>query len=175
MKRALLSGAALLATLLAGQLTVQAERNVHVPGTACNPRLSDVSKIQYNNMSAVNEATSSAKVACPFMYQTDWVNKPSNLFLRVIDRSTSANVSCTVYAFAFDDLPGTVWQKTATSVGTSDPDTGNILQDINAPNEEGIQLSDAPGLVFTVTCTLPASSTTSNRSEVVDYQLGQGT
>ena len=164
-----------LALLLAPSPMAHAERNVHVPGTACSPKKADVSKINYTNISAVNEANSSAQVVCPVHFRETSTNIPSNMFIRVIDRSTSANVSCTVYAIPDGSLPGVVYQKTSSSSGTSDPDTGLLLQDIDHEFDEGTVIRDAPGWVFTITCTLPAATSSSTRSEIVDYQLGQGT
>ncbi len=167
--------AVLAAGLLLCELDVHAERNMHTPGTACSPRKADVDKINYTSTSAVNESTTStAQVVCPIQLRSDSVNKPSNVFIRVIDRSTSADVSCTLFAFADGHLPGTIYQKTAKSSGTKDP-AGNLIQDINHGSDEGINVADAPGLVFTMTCTLPAAGGSSTRSEILDYQLGQGT
>jgi hypothetical protein len=175
--RLFVAGGALAATLLGAPFAVHAEKNVKAPGTICSPIKGDVSKINYTNTSVVNESTSSAKVMCPVILQSDNVNKPSNMFTRVIDRSTSADVKCRVYRFAYE--VGQVWQSAeASSHGIVSPSDGSILQDIDPDGSgDGIILHDdaAPGFVLSMTCTLPGASSSSTRSEIVNFQMGQGT
>ena len=175
----LVFAAVVLAGATAAPLAVHADRNLHIPGTACTPIKADVGKIGYTGTSAVNESTSQATVVCPINYQSDTTHRPSNLFMRVIDRnrgsdSTSANnVSCTVYVFTHDG-PGTVFSNTAKSKGAlndPDPSDPNPIQDIDAPGgDEGINVISATGLVYSMTCKIPGS-TSLGRSEIVDYQL----
>jgi hypothetical protein len=176
-RRLLLAGGAMAATVLGVQLAVHAEKNVKEPGTFCSPIKGDIGKINYTNTSVINESTSSAKVMCPVIFHADSVNRPGNMFPRVIDRNTSANITCRVFGFPFDNVDtGQVWQSPQVSTsGTTDPITGNTLQDMDDGSGDGIVLTDVMGFVLTMTCTLPGAPSSSTRSEIVNYQLGQST
>ena len=110
-------------TVAVVSLVAHADRNAHVPGTACTPRKSDVGRINYNNTSAINDDTAStARVACPVFYESQGTldangehNKPSNLFIRVIDRNRTADVSCTLSVYQNDNIGSPIWQRTAKS------------------------------------------------------------
>lgn len=162
MFRTRLTGVAALAIALCGQLPAFAGLDIDVPGNACRPRKSDVSKIQFGTMSTINEATSSATVVCPVHYQDNPQGSNPNIFrIRMIDRSTSANISCKVMSF-HDLEPGMLFQVTVNSSGSS-----------SSQIERTVTLDPNFGAMFTMTCTLPASSSSSNRSEIVSYKLEQ--
>jgi hypothetical protein len=179
MSRNLIAGAAVLLATLLGQDLGRAQDPVavpddaiHVAGTACRPRKSDVSKTNYNNTSIVNESSSSAKVACPVHLQENgFFLTPNDMEIFAFDRSSSSNITCTL--FAFDGAsPGTIFQEPAVSSGTKDPVTGKSLQMLRGI-DGAIELSGFQGLhMFSLTCTLPGASDSSPRSEIVDYRIG---
>ena len=166
-RRPLAAMAALIAGSLFSQATPRADNTVHVAGTACRPRKADVSKTNYNNTSIVNEATSSATVVCPVQYQDDPFASPVSFEIFVIDRSTSSNISCTLFGFAdLDIAPGNIFQEAGNSVGS-----GTAVQPLQTIDGNAFDIQGVPGLNFTFNCTLPSSSSSSNRSSVVSSRL----
>lgn len=149
--------------------TAGADQNIHVPATACSPKKSDVSKTQYNGSRIQNESTSSsAVVVCPVNYRDDPNHGPSNFFIRVIDRNSSSDVSCTLRVFE-EFTTNVMFQSTVASSGSS-----TDVQDLDDGSGDGIVLNPFAGFsMFNVECTLPKDPGSSARSAVVNYQLGQ--
>jgi hypothetical protein len=162
-----LGGLTVLAVVICGQMVARASRDIHLPGTACRPRKGDVGKVQLGNQSLVNEDSASATVACPITYQDNPAGSdPSSFKARVIDRSTSGNVSCTLFAFPELEIPtgGQLFQTTRTTSGN-----GSTIRELafTVP-DESLHFQ-----VYTMTCTLPGASSSSTRSEIFDYTLYQ--
>jgi hypothetical protein len=173
-----LSAAAALLVALAPAF-VHARRDVAIPGTACKPVKADVGKINYTATTVVNESTSQATVVCPFVYPSRPDLRPGQVFLRVIDRNNGANsdttnIVCTVFVFTHDG-PGVVFTEKAKSTGSLNPDDpSNPIVDLDGVSGgDGIHLDGSVGLVYSMTCKLPGS-TSLGRSEIVDYQLAPG-
>ncbi len=169
MSRIAAGAVALIAVTFASQAALRSE-TIHVPGTACRPKKSDVSKTNYNSTSIVNEATSSATVVCPVHYQDSPVENPIDLQIFVIDRSSSSNITCTVTGFPDLDIsPGAIFQESGSSSGSK-----SSIQPIVGIDGVAFDLQGFEGLMFTFSCSLPSSSSSSNRNEVVDYVLENG-
>ena len=138
-----------------------------MPGNACRPKKADVSKIQLGTLSAVNEATTSATVVCPFHYQSNPVGvEPRSVKIRMINRSgsSSTNISCTVFSFNDNDIttPGNVFQATVTRSGsTASMQTATVTS------------TAFPGNMFSISCTLPGAPDSGKRSEIVNNQIVQ--
>jgi hypothetical protein len=177
--------AALFVAVLLGPDIASADRIVHIPGTGCSPRKSDVGKINYgDDLGVINEDSSSAKVACPIFYESDSgmhasgeQNHPNDIFIRVLDRSSSASggtgtsskIYCDVFGFLDDDIGSPIFQKRADKKSILDP--ANIVTEITHLDDQGVLIVESPGLVYTMTCTIPGASSSSKRSEILDYQL----
>jgi hypothetical protein len=169
MSRKAIAIVSLFAPIFGLILTAHADNNVHIPGTACSPRKSDVGKTQYNTVRIQNESTSSsATVACPVHYEDDANHGPTNFFVRVVDRNSSSDVSCTLRIF--DEFSTTVlFQSTVRSSGNS-----TAVQDLDDGSGDGIELDPFAGFaMMSMDCTLPLDPGSSHRSAVVNYQLGQ--
>jgi hypothetical protein len=173
-----------LAVALFPQLTARADRDVVIPGTACKPGKNDVGKINYSATSAVNESTSQATVVCPFNYPSAVAKRPSNAFVRVIDRNggsdsdSTKNFQCTIFIIVHDG-PGVVFKATAHSQKSLHPGDPNPIQDLDdtgsLDNGDGIHIDninmvDVPGLVYSLTCQIPGT-TSLGKSELVDFQI----
>jgi hypothetical protein len=153
-----------------------ADDAIYVPGTACRARKADIDKISYTDISVVNESSSAASVVCPlhFMENADGF-VPGDVRIMARDRSTSSNITCTLYAFS-DTGAGVLFQEPVSSTGTKDPGTGKTLQMLRgidgAIDIFNTTFESPPQVNFSLRCTLPGASSSTTRSEIVDYRVG---
>ena len=74
-----------------------ADRNMLVPGTACQPVLASVGCIEYSNFGAYNLCSSPQIIECPvpISYKSGPPTVTSFYYI-AYDRSTTANINCTL-------------------------------------------------------------------------------
>jgi hypothetical protein len=173
-RKLLVGGAVLCVTFLGGvgaravtsQYLIADGNAIHVSGVACRPRKADVSKTTYTDTSIVNEANTSAQVVCPVQLQVSALGEfPADMAVYVRDRSTSANISCTLFV-TDGESPGTIFQETGTSTGSN-----GAIHRIAGPDGNFDLQSWSDLELYTMRCTLPLASSSSTRSEIVDYRI----
>lgn len=156
--------------LVAGALfltaPVQALPDFHHAGTVCKPNNGDLGKINYtDNQGVVNVSTgSSATVYCPIDHTLDanGVKIPRTVRVLVIDRNSSASVSCTVKHFTSD---GSFVEQIGPLSSTGSSSTPQALV-FNIPSVQSVQRG-----YLNLYCTLPLGSSSTTRSHVVSYKL----
>ena len=134
----------------------------------CQPDKGDVGKLDYSNTGVFNESnSSSAKLHCPIEYISDLHTLGLNtttIRLRYVDRSSSANVSCTLFINFLDGASELT--ETQTSSGASNS-TQSFSWTIGSEIGGGRQL--------VIQCNLPQAASSSTRSGVRGITLDTNT
>jgi hypothetical protein len=135
----------------------------------CQPDKSDVAFLDYSNTGVFNESTSSSgKLHCPVEYISDLHTGGLNtttISLNYVDRSSSENVSCTLFINLFDGTP--ILTATQTSPAGASSSTQISSWVIGSEIGGGRQL--------VIQCTLPKAASSSTRSGVRGIRLDTNT
>jgi hypothetical protein len=154
-------GGALIGSMVLRPGLARAGYDWESPATVCQPTKTDGGKVGYTGIALFNESTSaSAKVHCPLPYESNALAGDNpipipSIEVVYLDRSPSAaRVSCTLQVVDFDGNP--VFTQTLTSPGRSSTRQGLEFF--------GLHKSMFAFAEVSITCTLPASTSSSTRS-----------
>jgi hypothetical protein len=123
-------------------------------GSLCIPSAADTSKINRSQFGVENSSASVATVWCGGA--ATYLATVTRVDIGVYDRSTPANVSCTVLGLDFGG--GVLWSSVLSSSGNSGPVQGLVT----FPGQAASSVA--------ISCSLPAI-TASGMSHVVNYRI----
>ena len=136
-----------------------------VHGNRCQPDTADAAKFDLSNTGLFNvNSSSSGKLHCPIEYDSD--RHPidfmtTKLSVNYVDRSSTSDVTCTLYVNLFDGSPLITETKTSPA-GASDA-TKTFEWSIGTQIGGGRQLE--------IQCTIPKAASSSTRSGVRGIRL----
>ena len=160
-------GIAAFAVILLPSSAAHAQYEWPSPATNCTAGKGDNANIDYNSTAAFNTSTTSvAKVYCPIPYEsfilfTNTTMDPI-VDLNYIDQSSTADVRCTLHVDLFDGTPQV--SQTMLSTGVHDAAVHSFTWTFSR------DLIGA-GRVYSVSCTIPAASSSTVRSSIRSYRL----
>jgi hypothetical protein len=128
-------------------------------GNFCTPIQSDINKIDHSPLYGVyNVSSSTAQVQCPFNNDFNGAYSVEDVYVTVYDRSSTTDVSCTLYGVALDG--NVIWQASGSSIGSS---ANNQFIRLHPPSSQLLG-------TMNMSCTIP-ESTSAGVSHVTTYRL----